>query len=268
MLPEKQQRSENKKDEDQINVVKIGDKFLREQLSNTTQALKGATNRNNKLNREVKRLRKQRMLTSIGSILFLLIGLTWFTYTTYLYMGKQQEINMPVANKLSPGNDYNLISPLLKVRKEKAHKQYTAKPKKIITHQAKRPSKKERFTANKLIKGVISQNTRNSKTSVNSIQFHTPIDFTIKEAIVVAFTRKDSAKHNQPLTLIIRSNDPFEKPIHKRKLTDFESIVLYRKDFSAGLYYLELRDKAKLVYTKEFTIQLPAQQHKTSPKER
>ena len=248
MLPE--QRDSKNSDQTKLN-IKVGDNFLREQLSNTTQALKGVTSQNNKLTHEVKELKKQRLATSISVLLLLLAGLSWFTYTTYLYIDMQNKINTPTAIA-STYNTRNLSLP--KVRQLTAKQEIQQTPKKPQKGVVKQVISKS-FMPNELLESRL-----NSKSS-----YLTPLQkegfiHPAGDELAISFL-KDSSLTKQDLLIMIRSNDTFAEPVQqdtvKASITSYTKL-LNRKDFKRGLYYIEIVSDQTLLtlFTGKFTIEM------------
>ena len=102
-----------------------------------------------------------------------------------------------------------------------------------------------------MLENRISQNTRKS-SNINPTQSGSAVNFTAKDAIVVVY--KDSLFTRRHLTLLVRTNNVFDKPIREEILRNNESLTLYKSDFKPGLYYIELLDSTKQLLTTKFIV--------------
>lgn len=247
MLPEKQNK-ENSSDQTKVR-VELGDRFLREQITNTTQVLKGFANQNKELSLEVKRLKRQKKLTSVISIVFLLVSLSWFVYATYLYVGKQDQINTPIAIKANQRNRHNL--PLPKTKQPIAKQAVKTVQKREVEQATKAIGKN--FTPNELLESRL--NSKNSYLiPLQKEGFIHPAG----DELAISFF-KDSSLTKQDLLIIVRNNDTFSEPVQqdtvKANIPSYTKI-LNKKDFKKGLYYIEIVSNQTLLtlFTGKFTI--------------
>ena len=250
MLPEYNKKRSN----NEVRIEKK-DNFLKEQLSNTTQALRGATDKNKKLDKELKKEQKRKKYANIAFV----ICAAFAVYSTTLYYQQQ---NTPIAYQVEQPKNQNLPLPEVKTPKPKIVKQAVLKtPKKTFKRtlkQVRKPAKtkqkanKETFAMNEVLEDRIQ---KGRKTSLSPAQLDKVVNIG-GNSIVIAFKRGTSLVDHS-LTLLLRNNDPFAEPLKKKVLGKKDDIqVIHKKDLLPGLYYIEIIESKTLkdVFSSKFTV--------------